>query len=55
VPILIEVIDTLGGEHARPTHHAVDTVPLGQQELGKVRAVLPSDARNECDFLHGLT
>jgi hypothetical protein len=31
-------------EEAGPPHQAVDFVPLGEQELGKVGAVLPGNA-----------
>jgi hypothetical protein len=37
--ILIDVVDPAGVECGRPPDEAVDFVPVGQQELGQVRAV----------------
>ena len=47
VLIVVQVIDAGAVERARAPHHPVDLVPLVQQLLGHVRAVLPGHARDE--------
>ena len=43
-----EMVDPLTPEAACPPDHAMDFVPLFQQELSQVRAVLSGDAGDQC-------
>ena len=45
--IVVQVIDAIGIEEARAPDHAVNLITLGEQKLGKVRAVLPGDAGDQ--------
>src|SRR5882724_1846973 len=45
-----DVVDPLEVLGARPSHHAVNLVPVFQQPVGEIRTVLPSNAGNECSF-----
>ena len=54
VRILVEMIDPVGVEQRRPALDAVDDVPLVEQELGEVGAVLAGDAGDESDWRHGV-
>ena len=47
VRVLVDALEALGVERARPAHDAVDLVPLCEQQLGQVRPVLSGDARDE--------
>src|SRR5207302_4746785 len=42
-----QVADALVGIVGRPSHHSHDFVPLLEQQLGQVRAVLAGDPRNQ--------
>jgi hypothetical protein len=37
-------------DRTRSAMRAVDLVALAEEQLGKIRAILPSDARNDCRF-----
>ncbi len=50
VRILVDMVHALGVERRSPALDTVDDVAFFQQQLGQVRAVLPSDAGDECDF-----
>ena len=50
VRVAVEVVDALGVERARPPHDAVHLVPLVEEELGQVRAVLSGDAGDQRSF-----
>jgi hypothetical protein len=47
VRIVIEVLDALGVEGARPANDAVHFVALVDEKLAEVRPVLSSDARDK--------
>ena len=49
VRVFVEVVDPVGVKLTRPALNAVDLVPLVEQKFGKVRAILPRDARDEGD------
>jgi hypothetical protein len=46
------MIDPVGVKQARPPHQTVDFISLGEQELRKIRAVLPGNAGDQCAFGH---
>ena len=48
VEILVEVVDPVRIEGARPPDQAVHCIALAQQKLGQVGPVLAGDARDEC-------
>ena len=48
--ILIDVINTIGIKRRGATLDAMYYIAFIEQELGKVRAILPSDPSNEGDF-----
>src|SRR5471030_3106905 len=50
VPANPELLDPPEIDRARPPKSAEDLVPLGQKQLGEVRAILPRDARDQCGF-----
>src|SRR3712207_3129503 len=50
--VVIDVIDAVRVEQARPAHDAVHLVALGEQKLGQIRAVLPGDAGDQSPLLH---
>lgn len=50
VRVLIEMIDAVRVEQRGPALDAVDLISLGQQELGKIGAVLARDPCDECFF-----
>ena len=52
IRILINVVDALRIECARPTNDPVNFVPFGKQQFRQVRAVLPGNSGDECSF-HG--
>ena len=45
--VLIDVIDAVGVKRGGTADEPVDLVSLGEKQLGKIRAILPSDA---CDY-----
>ena len=49
---VLEVVDPASIHGRRAAHHPVHLVALGQQELGKIRAVLPSDSRDQRGLSH---
>src|SRR5260370_16086451 len=49
--ILVEMLDALGVERRGPALNAVNFVAVFQQKLGQIGAILPGDARDQCDFL----
>ena len=49
--IRIEMIDAAGIERRRAPLHAVDRVALGEQELGKIRAILTGGAGDQCNLV----
>ncbi|MBW8700288.1 hypothetical protein MBT84_11820 [Streptomyces sp. MBT84] len=51
---LVDVVDPLGVEAGRPPQQAVDPVPLRQQQLRQVRAVLPGHAGDQCGLGHAV-
>ena len=55
VRVLIEMLDAAGVERRRAALDAVDHVALGQQQFGKIGAVLAGDAGDQGDFMfaHG--
>ncbi len=53
--IVVEVIDAVGIEQARPPHQAMHLIALGQQQLGQVGAVLAGDAGDQRALRHGST
>ena len=48
VELVIKVIDAFGIERRCAALDAVHLIALGEQELGKIGAVLAGDSRNEC-------
>ena len=52
VGIAVEVVDPAGVEGGGAANHAVDLVPLGQQQFRQVGAVLAGDPCDE-GFFHG--
>ena len=50
VEVLVEMVDPVGVEGAGPADESVDLVPLAEQELGEVGAVLARDAGDERFF-----
>jgi hypothetical protein len=50
--VVVEVIDAIGVEEACAPHQTVDFVPLREQELGKIGAVLPGNAGDQCACCH---
>ena len=50
VEVLVEVVDPVGVEGAGPADEPVDLIPLAEQELGEVGAVLAGDAGDERFF-----
>ena len=53
VRVLVEVIDATGVEAAGTSLDAMDLIPLFQEELSQVAAVLASDASDQSDLGHG--
>jgi len=51
--VVVEMIDAVGVKEACAPHHAVDFVAFPEQELGKIRAVLPGDAGDQCTLGRG--
>ncbi len=49
-----QVLDAPEIRRRGTSHHADHAVTLVEEELGKIRAVLPSDAGNQCSFLHAI-
>jgi hypothetical protein len=45
-----QVVEAIGRRQAGAAVDAVDLVPFAQQELGKVRPVLPRDPGDQCPF-----
>src|SRR5258707_14690180 len=50
--IVVEMVDPIGIEEARPPQKAVHFITVLQQQFGEICAVLPSDTRNQCTFFH---
>jgi len=50
VLVTIKVIDAAAIEAARATNEAMNLVSLGEQELGKIGAVLAGDSRDQRFF-----
>src|ERR1043166_8528418 len=48
----VNVIQAAGVEGAGPANDAMDLVPLGQQQLGKIRTVLSRDTCNQRFLRH---
>ena len=46
--IVLQMLDALEGQGAGTPHHADDTIVLGEQQLGQVRAVLAGNSGNQC-------
>ena len=51
--VLVEVVDAAGVEAAGTALDAMHLVPLFQEQLSKVAAVLASDASDQSDLGHG--
>ena len=51
VHVAVDVLDPLSAERARPADEPVDLVPLVEEQLREIRAVLPGDAGDEGDVL----
>ena len=52
VRVLVDVVNTLGIEQRRATLDAMDNIALFQQKLRQIRAILPSNTRDQRDFSH---
>ena len=50
--IVVKMVDAIGVEEAGAPHQAVHFVALRQQEFGKVGAVLPGNASDQCALCH---
>ena len=50
VDIAVEVLDPLGAKRALPANEAVHLIPLVEEKLGQIRAVLAGDPGNERAF-----
>ena len=48
--ILVDVVDARRVERRRAPLYAMNDIPLAQQELGKICAILSGDSGNECYF-----
>jgi hypothetical protein len=52
VRVMVQVVDPVGIEQARPADDAVDLVAFAQQEFGQIRTVLPGDPGDQRLFCH---
>ncbi len=50
VRVLVEMVDAVGVEQGTAALYAMHLVSLGEQQLGKIRAILSCDAGNESLF-----
>src|SRR5690606_19338896 len=50
VRVDVDVVDPVGVETARPPDDPVDLIPLRQQELREIGAILPGDTGDQCPF-----
>ena len=48
VRVGVKMIDPRGVEGTRPANDAVHFVTFGEQQIGKITAVLPSDSGDQC-------
>jgi hypothetical protein len=46
--VFVNIVDAGSIEEGRTPLNAVDLVPLGEQESGEVRAVLPGNSCDQC-------
>src|SRR4051794_14670741 len=51
--VIAQMLDPRAQQVAGPPDNAMDPVPLVEEELGQIRAVLASDTGDKCDLLHG--
>src|SRR5690349_16850322 len=52
VRVRINMLEAARVESAGPANDAMNLVALGEQQLGKIRAILPSNARNQRFLRH---
>jgi hypothetical protein len=50
VGIFIDMINPAGVKCACPADQAMNFIALVQKHFGKIRAILPGNARNQCSF-----
>src|SRR3954452_1282705 len=50
VRVVVEVIDSVGVDQRRPALNAMNRITFGQQQLGKIGAVLTGDACDQRGF-----
>lgn len=55
VRVGVDMVNPSRIERARPPDQSVNLISLGEQELRKIRTILPSDSCNQCLFHLSLT